>query len=349
MLDVYPLADIDPLSMQLAQELYDPTGRLANPEMHTLGPRFASFILDTYGVEAPEMLLPALVCDAAESGMHEGGLLERAKAFGAENLVIPSLGRVTERAQQQAAVVIEQIAGSVAPEKYTLAASDLIAQGAYAGKTRKTGAPYYNHPKQTAAMTFHIFSQLEAQGFTIEPQFKDAVVAVAVLHDATEETARSCKYYDPNRPEGFSPLLIRQVFNQTGNPHGRIAANSLRLMTHYAKQPWAPTYPEYVALGSSDFIFCLAKPCDMLHNWLIDPKPITGPENEQKIRAKQAMYQAGIVFLSITAPQRTDNPQNAAWARRYFDILRGIEPADVPSMVESLDRYIYSTEAVVAA
>lgn len=345
-------ADFDILSIQLAQELYDPAGRLAtDPSLAEHQPHFATFILDAYGLEAPsEQLLPAVVCDAAESGFEEEGLLERARAFGAEELVVPSLRAVTDRARRQASDILTATdSHELLPSKRTLVAADYIARAAYANKTRRSGSPYYTHPQQAAAMVLHVFNVLEQEGYVIEPEFKDAVICTELLHDATEETVRSCKYYDPSRPEGFSPLLVREVFTQSGNPHGRIVANSLRLMTHYAKQPWAPNYQHYVSLGSSDFIFCLAKASDMYHNLYIDPKPATKPGDEEKIRTKQQLYAADIELLSVSAPQRTDNWKNQAWARRYFDVLRNIEPQAIPKMVEGLDMYIYGARSITRA
>jgi hypothetical protein len=335
--------------MQLAQELYDPAGRLTS-EAALAGrfEEFAGFVLNLYGVDfeaAPE-LLPSLACDAVESGIDEEELTARARVFGAAELVAPSLQEVIGRARQQATDLLQTIGIKEVPEdKRTVVAADSIARASYADKTRKSNDPYYTHPKRAAAMGLHILNRLEKEGYTIEPEFKDAVISTALLHDATEETIRSCKYYDPSRPEGFSPLLVREVFRQTGNPHGRIVANSLRLMTHYAKQPWAPDYRTYVMLGSSDFIFNLVKPLDMYDNLRIDPKPATRPGDEDKIRDKQALYEACIEMLSINAPRHTDNSLNKVWARRYFDILRSIEPADLPKMVETLDAYIYTNQS----
>lgn len=300
----------------------------------------------------PAELLPAIFSDAVESGFDEEGLVTRARHVNAEDLVIPSLNEITDRARTQAQDVLSQIGAETLPEdKRTLVAADFIAKKSYEGKERKTGTPYYYHPKRAAAMALHIFDQLQGEGYDIDRTLIDTVVCAEFLHDATEESIRSCKYFDPDRPESFSPLLIREIFTLTDNPRGKEIANSLRLMTHYAQQPWAPSYQRYISQGSSDFIFCLAKAPDMWDNLHIEPKPTAGLERakRQKIYRKRVTYKNSIEELSRTAPWRTHNPENSAWARRYFDILRSIEPEDVPEMVENLDNYIYGPQAMSAA
>lgn len=352
-METLQLPGFDTLSTQLVQELYDPANQLiSDPKLANADSRqvFAAFILDLYGMspESLEALLPALVCDAVESGLDtEEVLIARAeKLVDVEELVVPSVQNLVERTQQQAKDTLEQIGiERIPPKKRALYASARIAQAAYDGKRRKTGEPYYEHPKRAAAMALHIFNKLKEEGYVIEPEFRDAVICTALLHDATEETIRSCKYYDPDRPKGFSPLLVREVFHQTDNPHGYIVANSLRLMTHYAKHDWAPDYETYVKLGSADFIFDLVKPLDMGDN-LLHPKPITEDMDSrilEKIHDKRALYTELIGTLAINAAQHTDNADNKLWSPRYFAILRSIELDDMPDMIQDLNVHIYGS------
>lgn len=348
------LPGFDKLPTQIAQELYDPAHRLvSDPALKDSHEAFATFILDLYELtpETTGILLPCLISDAVESGLDtEEVLLARAEKqpevsdLDLHEIIIPSVKHLVEGAQRQASHILEILdIERVGPNKRTLYAADQIAQASYEGKTRKTGEPYYQHPKRAAAMALFIFSQLEEEGYEVEPEFKDAVICATLLHDATEETIRSCKYYSPDRPKGFSPLLVREIFRQTGNRHGQTVANSLRLMTHYAKLEWAPDYETYVQLGSSDFIFDLVKTLDMGDN-LLHPKPITenmGRDAKDKIDRKRTLYSKLIGTMAINAAQRSDSTNNRIWSPRYFEIFRTIGLEKVPAMVQELNMYIY--------
>ncbi len=333
---------VEILGSQLTQELFDPLGKANRPGNELLKQDLGVFVVANYGQESdtPIRTLQSLVNDAAESGIDEDGLVERARTYGVEELVIPSLSEVTERAHTQAEATLSEAIGDRPKLRMTLVASDHIAQRAYEGKWRRSGGEYYTHPKQAAALMRYVYGQLREEGFQIDDDFEQASESATLLHDATEETIRSCKYFDPDRPESFSPLMVREVFRGTGNKYAKEVANTLRLMTHYAEHKWAPTYPEYISLGSSDFMFCLAKACDIWHNLSIDPKQPRDVADEAKIDAKQDMYRAGLELLSIAAPQRTRDPRYQAWARRFFEILKTTTPVMMDQLTSDFDAFI---------
>jgi len=309
----------------------------------------AGFLGTLYGVNEvnpgkEDRLLGSLISDAYESAtLDRRSLTARAHVIGASALAEERMSLLDTQIDAQAEGIIAALPANLLPERRLLAAANAIAQKAYAGKTRKSGTPYYEHPRRVAAMGFHILGQLETDGFTIDSDFKDIVVADGLLHDASEETIRSCRYYDPHRPESFSPHLVQRTFEKLGSPYAPLAATGLRLMTHYTHEPWMPTYQEYYMIGSSDFIFCLVKALDMYDNLHVDPKPLpeNAPDKVRHIKGKQRLYAEGMQYLSIAAGQRTDSPDNVAWTPRFFTILRGIKASDMPELTTQLDEHIY--------
>jgi hypothetical protein len=350
-LETLQLPGFSTLSTQLALELYDPDNRLeSDPTLADKHQAFATHIFKLYGIDpdvpgSSETLLPALIFDGVESGLDsEKVLIGRAeRVVDVKKLIVPNVRSLLKNADQHADDILRGIGIKKIPrQRRTVYASARIAQAAYDGKVRKTGERYYEHANRAAAMGLYILNQLETEGYKVRPKVKSAVVSSALLHDATEETIRSCKYYSPDRPRVYSPLLVRKIFQKTGNPYGREVANSLRLMTHHAKQDWAPDYEAYVRLGSTDFIFSLVKPLDMQDN-LNNPKPTEGLDKaaKDKIRGKRALYKRLIGNIAVNAAQRTDDPDQRLWVPRYFQLLKSINPADVPDMVKDLNLYIY--------
>ena len=342
---------LDALSAKLAGELHDPTGQLGfAPEQTDDHRKFADFISELYGVDPTSSaeLLPPLTYDALESGLKtRQTMLEQAEnTAGMSELVVPGIKRLIHGAEQQARDILDQIGiEKVPPEKRTLYACDRIANAAHAGQRRKTGEPYYRHPKRAAAMVLHVFNRLEEMGYAVEPKFKDAVLCTALLHDAGEETIRSRKYHDPDRQKGFSPLLVREIFKQTNNPYGDIVANSLRLLTRHTKQTWTPDYEKYVMLGSVDFIFDLVKPAD-IHDNLLHPKPITEDMDIKAIEdilKKREQYQELIGRLAMITVQRSNNTGDRRWSHHYFEMLRDIQLDDIPDMIRDLNMYMYGS------
>lgn len=334
--------------------MYDP-GYNVTARSELFAP-FTQFVLETYGVErdSPE-LLSSLINDAAEYGVHDEIIDDHIESIEDDNIrafVLEGLKEVRNRADRQADELIAEVEAShpgLSGHRKLLAAVDLMAERAYGDKVRKSGEPYRRHPKRATALEHHILSEVETKtGEPIEINLRTALLAATDLHDGTEENMKSCKYYSgQKRPDSFMPLTVRYLFDKLGNPYGPEVANALRLMTHHVDHPWAPSYREYIMIGSSSLLVCIPKTMDQDDNLYTEPKPKAGrtPEDIAKIDRKENDYRWSRHFLHHTAP--LISPQQAKWINAFYNDLFDIRPENrqeiVAAALAEYQDYVYQS------
>lgn len=258
----------------------------------------------------------------------------------------------TERTHEQANAILALPELQSLPENERIrGALNLVAWAAYDGKLRKSGTPFYMHPRRAAAMSFHVANELRSEGHPLDDVLIEAFVAAALFHDALEEGVTLYGPHDSSKPYAkFTPRLINELLTSGGSPYGDNVSHAIRLCTHYIsrKHPWVMPYAGYILRGRQDLFFCSAKIADIKDNrdnepMLIDP--IGNREGMFKTMRKKGIYTQSLRTIcqhagEIIPPQVNGEPIDISWAPLFLQRLAAIKPEQIPSILEQFSAYM---------